>query len=175
MRSTPENPPPPPDESLSLLCLEQLAREEAHLEAALAALQDVRAALLSKDHAALGVALVRHDATARAAAELTAHRDAFRQQAGAALGVPAESVTLDRLAERLPGAAEPIAAARARLRQQAAEVERLNASNASLLYYCLDFLQRFFERLTGRPRDGRYGPAGKLAAAAGDSLINARG
>ena len=106
---------------------------------------------------------------------MTRRRTAFQEEAGALLGVPAASVTLDLLAGRLPGAAGPIAEARARLRQQAAEVERLNASNASLLYYCLDFLRRFFERLTGRPRDGRYDPAGKPAAAVGGSLINARG
>jgi hypothetical protein len=173
MSSTPQN--PPPDDPLVRLCLEQLAREEAQLAATLAALTDIRAALLGKDHAALGDALVRHDATARGAAEATRLRDAFRQEAAARLGVPAESVSLELLAERLPGAAGPIAAARERLRQQAAEAERLSAGNATLLYYCLDFLQRFFERLTGRPRDGRYGPAGRVAAAAGGSLINARG
>jgi hypothetical protein len=172
MSSTPQN---PPDDSLTRLCLEHLAREEAQLAATLAALTDIRAALLGKDHAALGDALVRHDATVRAAEEATRRRDAFRQEAGALLGVPAESVTLDLLAERLPAAAGPITDARARLRQQAAEAERLSAGNATLLYYCLDFLQRFFERLTGRPRDGRYGPAGRVAAAPGGSLINARG
>ncbi len=168
MSSTPHDP-------LARLCLDHLAREEAHLAATLAALLDIRAALLGKDHAALAAALVRHDATARATDELTRSRDAFRDRAGALLGVPITSVTLDLLAARLPGAAAPITEARARLQQQAAEVERVNASNASLLYYCLDFLRRFFERLTGRPRDGRYGPAGKLTASFGPSLISARG
>jgi hypothetical protein len=152
-----------------------MAREEQHLAATLAALHDIRAALLGKDHAALADALARHDATARAAPELTRRRDSFRQEVGALLGVPAESVTLELLAGRLPAAAGPIVEARARLQHQAAEVERLTASNATLLYYCLDFLRRFFERLTGRPRDGRYDPAGRVATALGGSLINARG
>ncbi len=155
MSSTPQS--PPPDDPLARLCLEQLAREERHLAAALAALRDVRAALLGSDHAALADALVRHDATARAAPESARRRDAFLREVGARLGVPAESVTLELLAARLPAAAGPIAEARARLRQQADEVERLSAGNAALLSYCLDFLRRFFERLTGV------------------SLINARG
>src|SRR5690348_5760634 len=120
MSSTPENPPPPPDERLASLCLEHLAREQAQLDATLGALNDIRAALLGKDHAALGAALVRHDATARGAEELTRRRDDFRREAGALLGVPVASVTLDLLAGRLPGAAGPITEAHARLRQQAA-------------------------------------------------------
>lgn len=151
-------------------------REQAQLDATRVALGDVRAALLDRDHAALGAALTRHQATVRAAEAVCRDRAAFRQEAADLLGVPPASVTLDLLVARLPAdAAGPVAEARTRLRQQAAEVQRLNDSNASLVYYCLDFLQRFFDRLTGRPRDGRYGPAGTLAAACGGSLINARG
>jgi hypothetical protein len=72
-------------------------------------------------------------------------------------------------------AAGQVADARADLQRTAAEVERLSNSNASLVHYCLDFLRRFFARLTGRLPDGRYGPTGAPAAASGGSLINARG
>jgi hypothetical protein len=142
----------------------------------LAALQDVRAALLGRDHAALGAALTRHQPTVRGAEEMRLRRAAFQQEAGEHLGVPPESVTLDLLAARLPAdAARQLAGARAGLRQTAAEVQQVSDSNASLLYHCLDFLRRFFDRLTGRPPVGRYGPDGAPAAAAGGSLINARG
>ncbi len=140
------------------------------------ALRDVRAGLLDRDQAALGAALDRHSGMIPAADELRRARAAFQAAAGELLGVAPASVTLDLLAARLPAdAAGPVAETRARLRQTAAEVEQLNGSNASLLYYCLDFLQRFFDGLTGRPRDGRYGPAGRPAPASGGSLINARG
>src|SRR6516162_2497122 len=109
---------------------------------------------------------------AQLCSEHLAHEEAQLDAASAALlGVPPEAVTLDLLADRLPEFAET----RARIRQRADEVRRLNDSNATLLYYCLDFLQRFFERLTGRPHDGRYGPAGKRTAVPGGSLIDARG
>jgi hypothetical protein len=136
----------------------------------------MRAALLDRDHTALGAALSRHQATARRAEALSLRRAAFQQEASAHLGVPAESVTLELLAGRLPApAAGRVAEARANLRHTAAEVERLSASNASLVYYCLDFLRRFFVRLTGGLPDGRYGPTGAPAAALNGSLINARG
>jgi len=165
MSSTPSNPlPPPACDRLAQLSLAHVVREQAQLDATRVALGDVRAAL------------TRHQATVRAAEAVCRDRAAFRQEAADLLGVPPASVTLDLLVARLPAdAAGPVAEARTRLRQQAAEVQRLNDSNASLVYYCLDFLQRFFDRLTGRPRDGRYGPAGTLAAACGGSLINARG
>jgi hypothetical protein len=177
MSSNPSNPlPPPADERLARLCVDHLAREEAHLNATLIALRDVRSALLDKDQAAIEDALARHDGMPRSADDLCRARAAFQEAAGALLDVPPASVTLDLLASRLPAdLAGPVVEARARLRRQAAEVEQLNASNASLLYYCLDFFQRFFDRLTGRARDGRYGPAGRLATASGGSLINARG
>ena len=136
----------------------------------------MRAALLDRDPTALGAALSRHQATARRAEELGRCRVAFQQEAADQLGVPAESVTLELLAGRLPApTARRVAEARANLRHTAAEVERLSASNASLVYYCLDFLRRFFARLTGGLPDGRYGPTGAPAAASGGSLINARG
>jgi hypothetical protein len=168
--------PPRSSEGLARLCLDHVAHEQAQLGAALALLNDVRAALLGRDHAALAGALARHRATAGGAEETTRRRADFQRQAADFLGVPPASVTLDLLAARLPAdAAGHVADARARLRQLAADVERLNASNASLLYYCLDFLRRFFDQLTGRPRDGRYGPAGTPAAAPAASLIDARG
>jgi hypothetical protein len=168
--------PPRSSEGLARLCLDHAADEQAQLEATLAFLQDVRAALLGKDHAALAGVLERHQATARQAAAMADRRAAFQREAADVLGVAPEAVTLDLLADRLPAdAAGPVADARDRLRRMAAEVERLNTSNATLLYHCLDFFRRFFDRLTGCPRDGRYGPEGKPAAATGGSLINARG
>jgi hypothetical protein len=177
MSSTHNNPPSTPaDQRLARLCLDQVAREQLQLDATLIALDDIRTALLSKDHAALTAALAQHESTIGGSEETCRARVAFQQEAGALLGVPAPTITLDLLISRLPGEVAGIVAdARTRLRQQAAAVERLNNSNASLLYHCLDFLQRFFDRATGRPCDGRYGPAGKRTAVSGCSLIDARG
>jgi hypothetical protein len=168
--------PAPPNQWLARLCLDHVAHEQAQLDATLAALQDVRAALLGRDHAALGAALDRHQATAGLAEELRHRRTAFQREVGDHLGIPSESVTLELIVSHLPAdAAAAVADARAGLRRTVAEVELLSNNNASLLYYCLDFLRRFFDRLTGRLPDGRYGPTGAPAAASGGSLINARG
>jgi len=161
---------------LARLCIDHVAREQVQLDATLIALNDIRTALLGEDHAALSSALARHEATVRNAADVSRDRAAFQREAGLLLGVPAESITLDLLIGRLPAETAGIVAdARTRLREQAAAVERLASNNASLVHYCLDFLRRFFDRLTGWSRDGRYGPAGKPAPASGGSLINARG
>jgi hypothetical protein len=178
MHSTPSSPPVPAPslERLVPLCLEHVAREEAQLDATLASLRAVREALLGSDRTALEGALERHRGTARDAEVTRLRRVAFQQEAAALLGVPADAVTLDLLVARLPaGAAGRLADARARLQQQADEARRLNDSNATLLYYCLDFLRRFFDGLIGHAHDGRYGAAGTLAAAPCGSLINARG
>jgi hypothetical protein len=167
--------PPTPGATLARLCLEHVAREEAQLGATRDAVGAIRDALLGKNQDALAAALERHEEAARRGEELNLRRDAFRRDVARKLGVPHESVTLDLLADRFPDMAGAIAQSQARLRQLAAEVERLNHSNAALLSYCLDFLQRFFDQLTGTPRVRRYGPSGALTASSIDSLINARG
>jgi hypothetical protein len=180
MSSTLTTPPPTPrrphNDQLARLALEHIADEEAQLQEALATLHDVRAALLGRDPAAVGNTLARQEECARRAEEMRRRRATFQQQAAELLGVPPESVNLDLLAVNMPRAdAERLVAEQARLRGLAAEVGRVNGVNATLLYHCLDFFRRFFDDLTGGPRDGRYGPAGALAAAPCGSLINARG
>jgi hypothetical protein len=165
-----------PNESLGHVCLEHLAQEEAQLDATLDALQGVRAAVLGCDPAALGAALAYQEKIAQLAEFLGERRSALRHYAATRLGLTPTSVTLETLSAHVPPlTASQIAAARVRLRRQAAEIDQLNRSNASLISYSLDFLQRFFDDLTGRPRDGRYGPSGALQTASSGSLINARG
>jgi hypothetical protein len=169
MSSTLSNPSPPPDRPLAELSLEHVGRELAQLEAALAALQEVRTALLGKDPSALGAALARHQATADRAQETCRLRAEFQREVSARLGIAPDSVTLELLIARLPDeAAGRLGAARARLRRIAAEIEQLNSTNASLLYYCLDFFRRFFARVAGHGPHGLYGPTGALAASAGN-------
>lgn len=136
----------------------------------------MRAALLSHDQGALDEALTLHQGTVRRGEELRQQRDRFRQEIAHLLGIPAHEVTLSLLRAHLPEeASAAVAAAQARLQEQSAEVERLNRANAALMRSCLDFLQRFFGDLTGRPAEGRYGPGGVLRETPSGSLIDARG
>jgi hypothetical protein len=163
-------------QQLAELCLEHVAQERAQLEATLAALRDVRVALLGKDHTALGAALARHQTTAASAEEMVRLRNAFQRAVAGRLGVSAKTVTLELLIAHLPQeSADQLAEARTSLRGLAAEVEQLNSSNAALVYYCLDFLRRFFDRLTGCAIPGRYGPTGAPSVALGNPLLSARG
>ncbi len=163
-------------DGLARLCLDHLALEEAHVRATLASLRTVRAALLANDQAALDDALMRHEGTVRRGEELRRARDGFRQEIGELLGLAPGEVNLSLLCSRLPADAGATLSARQEgLRRDAAEADHLNRSNAVLLHYCLDFLQRFFQDLTGRPAEVRYGPAGALRDTPSGSLIDARG
>ena len=79
------------------------------------------------------------------------------------------------MAEALTGDARRRLDGRDRLRQPAAEVDRLNQSNASLLHHCLSFLQQFFADLTGGAGERRYGRNGAYQEAACGSLLQMRG
>lgn len=168
------------DARLAELGLKHLEREETLLEATLSALQRIRVALLAGDLEVLAETQRQHEELVRAGNVLRQERARFRQEAAQLLGGTSsagESVTLQTLAARLPGeAGEQLAQGRERLRRLAREVEHLNGSNVSLIYYCLDFLDRFFMEITGRePSGGRYGPSGTHQEAACGSILEARG
>jgi hypothetical protein len=172
----PPPPPPPAEASLAELSLSHLKREEAVLTATLTALEENQRALRGGSLEALAAAAAQQAEATRSAEEMKAQRRHFRAQAAALLQVPPEDVTLSALAAHLPPhLAAQLWQSRQRLRQLAGAVDKLNTANAGLLYYCLDFLHRFFRELTGRRATGRYGPGGKPEAAGCGPLLDFRG
>jgi hypothetical protein len=167
-----------PDASrLSLVCLAHAEQEEAMLGATIESLRELRAALVGGDLAALGQALERQGHTARAAEELRVTRERLRCDAAAALGMHPASVTLERVAARLPReAAVRLTACRQRLIRMASEVDELNRGNAALVRHSMDFLHRLLVEITGgEPNATRYGPTGVRGTSVCGSLIEARG
>lgn len=165
-----------PDD-LAGACLSYLARQEESLRSALATLQEVRAAALAGDAPRLEALRGPQEELARQAQALRAEGAAIRGRAAAVLGVPEAEATLDRLADRLGGrAAEQLRVAGADVRALAAEVDRLNRSNAAVLEHGLSFIRRVLRDLTGAeiPAAG-YGPDGTPAGSPSRPLLSARG
>ena len=161
---------------LAQVCLDHFAREEAHLGDMLDILRALRLALLGKDQQVIEEALCRQQDAVRRSEELSRQRSEFCRDIGEHLGLPGNEVTLTALIAHLPTHLQYAAEqARARLRRDAAEVDRLNRAIATLLHSCLGFLRRFFDELTGRDPDGPYCPAGALRDTPSGSLIDARG
>jgi hypothetical protein len=163
--------------TLSLACQAHLEQEEALLTETVAALREVRAALLSRNLADLDAALARQAAWSHRAGDLKARRADLRHGLAAALGVAPQSVTIPLIAARLPAEArERLAGCRQRLAALAAEVDQLNRANAALVRHSLEFMHRFLVEITGGQSHGpSYTAAGTLCQAACGSLIEARG
>lgn len=163
--------------AIALACLAHMEHEEAMLAGTLESLREVRSALLDGDLGALKQALDQQAHTARAAEELRRRRVTARAEWAAAIGVPANAVTLAALAARLPAdTAERLDRCRARLKQMAAEVEQLNRGNAALVRHSLEFLHEFFVSVTGGEHVGdRYRPSGALERTACGTLFEGRG
>jgi hypothetical protein len=162
---------------LIALIHQHLAEEEAHLDATLRALQQTRAALLGTNTPVLGEVLARQEELAHVGAELRRKREQFRRQAAGALGVEAESITLNTLAAWLPdeGGAQ-LAQARQRLLQKMAEVGRLRQSSAVLIHSYLGLVDQVLLQATGgRVDGGRYGPAGTQQTPTYGPIVEARG
>jgi hypothetical protein len=164
-------------DSLARACADHLAREEAHLEAALAALRRVRSALVGGAWGALPGLLAEHGRLAAGAEELARDRDVFQEELAPLAGVPKGEVTVRAVARALPDdLGAPLLAARDRLAARAGEAERLARDNAALLGHSLDFFRRLFEALTGSGEDvGRYGPGGRRQGGGCGPLFQARG
>ncbi len=169
MRAAPEPP-------LGDLCQELLDREEAQLQATLQRLAQVRGLLAGAAPEALAAAAGEALAAAQAVEELTAGRERFRRAAAAALGLPEAAVTVGRVAERLPPAlAAAVLTRRQEVRALAEEVQRLNETNATVAWWCLDFVQQVFAGLQGQPAGGRYGASGRAQQSAAGFTWQARG
>lgn len=155
------------------LALEHAGREEDALANQLAVGKALRAALLA-GHGGRLEEIARQ--AAAAGGDLSSERARFRETAAAMLGVAARDVTLSAVAGALlPGQEEVMTRRQLRLRQLAAEVEQLCQSNAALIYYGLDFLQRFLADLTGEAAGGRYGAAGQHLKPSRGPIIQLRG
>jgi hypothetical protein len=162
--------------TLSLTCLAHMEQEEAMLGATLDSLQQVRTALLGGDLSALEQALQSHASTARAADELRLRRGQLRSQLGAALGIEPRKVTLQEVAARLPlQDGQRLMRCRDRLKQMAAQVERLNRGNAALVQHSMEFLHQFLVSVTGGDAVGdRYHASGRVEKPACGSVFEGR-
>jgi hypothetical protein len=166
----------PNAQALGQMCGELLDREEAHLHATLGRLTRVRQLLAGGSLEALSGAAEEALAAAGELDDLSASRTRFRQAAAAALGLAPAGVTVGRVAERLPaGQAAAVLARRAQIRALAEEVQRLNHTNATVAWWCLDFVQQVFAGLHGRPPGGRYGASGRPQQSAGASTWQGQG
>ena len=93
-------------------------------------------------------------------------RAALLQRAGAALGLPAAQVTLERLCTLVaPGAATTARDRSAELRGLLAEIAREHGINRALMRQELAFLSHL-TRLMGAEPEGAYGPPAGAAATA---------
>ena len=91
---------------------------------------------------------------------LEQERATLLQRAGAALGVPATSVTLERLCALVtPGAAQSAMERSAELRGLLAEIAREHGINRALMRQEMAFLDHLV-RLIGQEPDAGYGPTG---------------
>jgi flagellar FlgN protein len=91
---------------------------------------------------------------------LEQERAALLQRAGAALGVPAAQVTLERLCTLVtPGAAQSARERSAELRGLLAEIAREHGINRALMRQELAFLSHL-TRLVGNEAEGGYTPTG---------------
>ena len=100
---------------------------------------------------------------------LEQERAALLQRAGAALGVPAAQVTLERLCTLVsPGAAEAARQRSAELRGLLAEIAREHGINRALMRQELSFLSHLV-RLIGQEPEAGYQPGGQAPDAAGQS------
>jgi hypothetical protein len=154
-----------------------LTQEEGFLTTTLESMKRVRAALIQNDLPGLTEALAGQDRAVQTGLDLRQGRGLLQEETAAALGIPAEELTLGRLAARssgLPG--ERLALARDRLSQLARELDRTNRDNAIVVRFNLDFYEQMLVAITGgEPGGGGYGPQGNKRAAPCGSLIEARG
>jgi hypothetical protein len=158
------------------LALEHAGREEQALEAQLAAGHVLRDALVSAAADRLERLHQQQAGVMDEAGRLKEQRRRFRQHAAAILGIPTGDVNLSAVVARLlPGQGEALAQRQRRLRDLGGEVERLSQNNAALIYYGLDFLQRFVADLTGEYGASRYSAAGRRQRPARGPFIQLRG
>lgn len=154
--------------------LRHLRLEEDRLRAARDALADLYDAARRGDLDRVRSGQPARDAAAAALGALPAARAAVAAPLAAALGLPAEAVTLSAVAARLPAPwVEQVAAARDRLRALAAEAADLQRRNAILVHHLRSFFGGVLAGDDAPPP--RYGPSGDRLGPAAAAVISARG
>lgn len=157
-------------------CLEHLRREEAFWIHARAVLRSMDQALRAGRWISLAEATPIQERLTQECDELRAARRQLLVELAAAFGAPPETLTLERIAGRLPQPQRRQALEiRERLRLHAGAVQRLGRACATCAEYQASFLERFFSEISGSAAGGRYGPAGTMQPSAGRSLLQARG
>jgi hypothetical protein len=156
---------------------EHLGQEEILLTASLQVLQQVRAALVQDDQAALTQANQQQEEMVKRNEELGEKRARLLQATASLLGTVPQSVTLRTVTERFPGdAALRLLDSRDRLRKLAVEVDEWNRGNALVVGHCLHFVQEMLRGLTHCESTGAcYGPAGLYQETSCGSILSARG
>jgi hypothetical protein len=158
--------------------LAQLEHEESYLEQLRDALGHVYEALLHGDLVALHTALEHQESLRHAGESLGAKRSRLVEELAVQLALPVEALTLERLATACPeNVAVRLQNVRACLVPLAAEVHKLNETNAALSAHSLDFVNRLLLSLTGQNSAGmRYSSAGGAYQMAGcGSILSTRG
>ena len=162
--------------ALAARCLDHLRVEEMFRARAVAVLHAVQQALSVGRWSALADLAPVQEQLGQESEQLGSARRRLCAEASAVLGVPAEELTLEQIARRLP---EPdrarVLEQRGALRAGARETHRLAQVCSVVARYHLDFIQRFFAELTGRADGACYGPEGTLQPSACRSLLQARG
>lgn len=162
-----------PLDRLAESLVQHLQDEETLLRQAVASLSEVSDSLRKGDLATLAAARVGHESLAAALQQAAASRQASAEALAAAIGVPADRLTLKALANRLPDPwAAALGEARTRLTAAATELSALQRRNANLINCLRSYLRAALSAADGPVR---YGPSGaKLTTAAG-RLIQASG
>jgi FlgN protein len=146
----------------------------AHLDAQLASVQrllevvlEQGAAIRARDvHAVVRFAGLMHGELARRG-QIEATRSRLLERAGALLGIPAQAVTLTRLAVLIEPARARLAAERsARLRGLLEELRREHACNRALMQIELSFLDHLMQSLALDAGVHGYDPRGNATAGA---------
>jgi FlgN protein len=165
MTTTAISPQPAPSTSLAEMSLTLIAREESCLQACLAALEQFRKTLASSPLGAPMPAVANCKEAACLLVQVREQRDQFQLAAASVLKVSPAGLTLRMVAEHLPlPDSIVVMRGRQRLRELAEEIDRVNQGNALIIWWCLDFVQRVFAAIQGRPSAGRYGAGGKVQA-----------
>lgn len=163
-------------DDLAQVCLEHLERERSHLETIKQLLDQTHTVLLSANPAGLAAVMQQQQQAAEATAKMRQDRASFRQDIARACAVIPATVTLPWLASILgEEMRQRLLQERQALEHMSAEVRQVLESNAAMMFFCLDFLQRFFADLSGTQPSGCYGPVGALQEAPCGSIIEARG
>lgn len=160
-------------DTLAVACIGHLQQEEAMLTSTLEMLQQIRAALVNRNQAALAEALEAQQRSEKSASELHASRELVRLRIGRCLGLPPAEATLKQLSQRVTGELrERLSAGRRRLAELTMEIDSVNRCNAVLVQQSMGLLNQVLFCLTGQDGSSqRYGASGQMSSGNSGSVI----